>query len=458
MILLSDIEKCDFIDKNGSFSTERFSSVSTDSRSLSQGEVFICLVGENFDGSRFADEALKKQAALLVLPSSEAGKEAYQKFKSKIDTLLVEDSDRFYGQLAHHHTQRWKSESQGQVIGIVGSNGKTTTKEILSFLLKQVYSEKVHSSEKNFNNHIGVPKTLLSLKSQHSLCVLEMGTNHPGEIQTLCEIADPDMGIITNIGHEHMEFFKTLEGVFREESTLYEYLSSKGRKTIIPHSDTFLSKLNGKEGVVSYGEEGDFLCQATNDKLILLPSGNEFSCPSLVGEHNYSNLAASLALIERGLGGKAEDYKEGFANYSPLNNRSSFFSYLSKLIFLDAYNANPSSMKAGLLAFKELVLKRGLSLEETLIIIGDMNELGEESESFHKEIGEFLVKEGFQKCVFIGRFSKNYEAGFGKKAFHSFATVGEYGESLFHEDLKNSSAAFLKGSRSLQLESLIEKS
>jgi UDP-N-acetylmuramoyl-tripeptide--D-alanyl-D-alanine ligase len=332
---------------------------------------------------------------------------------------------------------------------------------MLSFLLKEVIPEKVISTEKNNNNHLGVPLTLLGVTDKTEIVVLELGSNHPGEIKALCDIARPNAGITTNIGATHMEFFGTEEKVFEEEAYLYhsvkDVTDGKGF-FLINIDDPFLKLLEPTEGCLTYGTAPSAMA-----KVSFLDDGAEIHSteidliarnPHITGQHNKLNLITCLLIASRLYPEHKSKFVEACKNFRPTKNRSEWILFENRSVYLDAYNANPSSMKAALQGFKESVLSQGFKMSEACIVLGDMNELGETTPQYHEDVGIYVQNLGFDNVYFVGRFAEYYIKGcaYGRRKTSSAEFKNEYRNQC----LKQFPIHFIKGSRSLQLESLFD--
>ncbi|MBF0364806.1 MAG: UDP-N-acetylmuramyl-tripeptide synthetase [Oligoflexia bacterium] len=467
--------------------------VSTDSRTYQAPEVFIALDGERFKGVDFIKDVLEKGCRFVVYAGSDDDEKIEKLQQQYPDSIFVktEDTLLYLQELAKEHAKQWLSNGK-QLIGITGSNGKTTNKQMLAHFLQEVLGDKLLATDKNFNNHIGVPKTLLMLEEHHEMAVVEMGSNHPGEIKLLCDIAMPTAGMITNVGDSHLEFFKSRDGVFQEKRTLFDSVMKRsGGKGVfvIPGDDVFLARLlaTGEEVIAFSFAAGsgdhNVVCEYTaspsklllkippkvQTKLRLSSEVVEFSNLKIIGKHNFSNLAATFLLALSLLGG-GEKVKgrlvRASENFHPMSNRSSWICgrESGKSFFLDAYNANPSSMRAAIEAVVEYYLINQVSEGEQLFILGDMNELGDAAASLHKEIGQRLAELGAGRVVFIGRYSSSYQEGYheGKRfkkcaSFQSVVcqTKDEFVNTHWAQMKSKFSYFFIKGSRSLALETLI---
>lgn len=344
-------------------------SVTTDSRNCPDGSLFIALKGESFNGNAFAKLALDSGCAFAIIDEAEYAVEGDKRY------ILVDNCLQTMQQLANYHRRQLGT----RVIGITGTNGKTTTKELISSVLCQAHN--VLYTLGNLNNHIGVPTTLLRLKPEHDLAVIEMGANHPGEIKFLCEIAEPDYGIITNVGKAHLEGFGSFEGVIKTKGELYDFLRKKDAITFIHHDNAYLMNIAQGLNLISYGTEDDLYVngQITDNSPYLAfewkagKDGERHQVRTqLIGEYNFPNALAAIT-IGRFFGVEAKKIDEALASYTPQNNRSQLKKTEDNTLIIDAYNANPTSMMAALQNF------RNMTVPHKMLILGDMRELGAES-------------------------------------------------------------------------------
>jgi UDP-N-acetylmuramoyl-tripeptide--D-alanyl-D-alanine ligase len=433
---------------------------STDTRSLVEGNGFLAIVGENFDGHNFIGKALELGASVVFFNSSK-----YLEIESHInqypDRYFVEckDTISFIQELASHHLKWWRGlNPSAPVVAITGSNGKTTTKDMVTHLLNGIFGESVVSTEKNFNNHLGVPYTLLNICADTKAVVLEMGTNHPGELKVLCDIAQPSCGIITNIGMSHLEFFKNEEDVFKEKRVVFDSVMSASKNQgvfVVDGSDQHLKTLPAGKNVI-------FLCEGENLELnvknaVLNVNALELNIENehLTGAHNYFNLSAALSLCLALYPDEIENFKSGSKSFVPGRNRSSWVEHLGLKVFLDAYNANPSSMKASIKGFHQEIISDGYQDDQALYILGDMNELGPSSAKFHREMGQFASEQGVKNAIFVGKFAADYQKSFTGKSY-LFEKISELSFKELSGILNGIKIVFVKGSRSLQLESFLD--
>jgi len=411
--------------------------VCTDSRAIEEGSMFFALKGENFDANEFALQAIEQGAAFAVVDDKTLPQN--DKF------ICVENVVETLQDLARHH----RNQFDIPFIAITGTNGKTTTKELAFAVLSKKY--KVLATKGNFNNHIGVPLTLLRLEKDHEIAIIEMGANHLGEINFLCQIADPDYGIITNIGKAHLKGFGSFDGVLKAKTELYRYINSKFGKIFVQKADTLLmkeSELNDRiyygsgseySGDYSYSEDGKI-------ELHLNVKGKDISfSTNLFGSFNFDNLLSAYC-IGATFSVPFNQIDAALSSYMPDNNRSQVIKSFSNTIILDAYNANPSSVELALTSFSKLEGK------EKVIILGDMLELGSEEENEHKKIIELIHQLEFKDVILVGSI-------FGKindKGYKSFPSVEELNKYLEGNSIENS-RILVKGSRGIALEKLLDK-
>ncbi|MCF8308479.1 MAG: UDP-N-acetylmuramoyl-tripeptide--D-alanyl-D-alanine ligase [Bacteroidales bacterium] len=416
--------------------------ISTDSRNIPADCLFFALKGERFDGNRFAKPALQKGAAYAIVddPSVvENGK-----------YILVDDALEALQQLARHHRERLDIP----LIGITGSNGKTTTKELISGVLSQNYN--LLATEGNLNNHIGVPLTILQINDEHDIAVVEMGANHPGEIALLSEIARPHYGLITNVGKAHLEGMGDLEGVKKTKKELYDFIKKTNGKILINIEDVDLMLMANDIPRLTYGHANTNANVrahqiSANPYLSIEWSAvgykEVFSIETqLLGEYNWTNVMAAIAA---GIlfGVTPADINIALASYSPSDNRSQYLATDSNEVFLDAYNANPTSMQKALTSFMKL------NKTNKCLILGDMKEIGVDAEREHGIIVEMINKfrDKFDTVLLVGEeFSKLAPAD--TETFLDTESLKGY---LEKSPLKGKTI-MVKGSRSNQLESLTE--
>jgi UDP-N-acetylmuramoyl-tripeptide--D-alanyl-D-alanine ligase len=413
--------------------------VCTDTRQITPGCLFFALKGQNFNGNHFAAEALAKGAAYAVIDEVV--------YKTDEHCILVDNTLAALQDLARFHRRQLRIP----VIGITGSNGKTTNKELIYAVLSRKYN--TFATQGNLNNHIGVPLTLLGMDEKTEIGVVEMGANHQGEIKLLSGICEPSHGMITNIGKAHLEGFGGIEGVKKGKGELYNFLFATGGKVFINSRDLTLMKMLGerlekiKTEVIHFPAKGDFLHLELLQADPFIAYEDEAGQPQttqLTGSHNFMNLAAALC-FGKYFGVPMADACAAIREYVPENNRSQWLQKGSNTILLDAYNANPSSMEVALRAFA------GLKAGRKVVILGDMYELGEESETEHRRLGELLAELGFETVFLVG---KQMQAAAVKPRFYYFPDKFSLNNYLMDRKLEDSHI-LLKASRGMSLETVV---
>ena len=409
--------------------------ISTDTRTLKKGDLFFALNGPNFNGNHFAKNALEKGASFVVVDNNDS-----IDLSSKV--LVVNNSLKTLQDLATYHRKKINTP----IIAITGSNGKTTTKELIREVLSKSYE--VLATEGNLNNNIGVPLTLLRLKRKHEIGIIEMGANHLDEIESLCSISLPNWGYITNFGKAHLEGFGSKEGVIKGKSELYKYLKLKKGQILINADDPEQIKQTRDQKVIRFGsnEINDIKISYTSNKknIQVQFKGLNFESP-LYGDYNLTNIAASIAF---GVIFKVDliDIKNAIEGYKSKNNRSQKLIINNVPYILDAYNANPSSMQAALNAFAEN------QAETKTVILGDMLELGRYTKNEHENILNLCLKLNFKEIFTIGKNFKSISINSNKIfRFEKIDTFKEY----FKKNNIVFDSVLIKGSRFLQLENLI---
>jgi UDP-N-acetylmuramoyl-tripeptide--D-alanyl-D-alanine ligase len=414
------------------------SGISTDTRKIERDKIFFALKGENFNANLFAEEALKKGAAWVIAD------EKYFADHEKI--IIVDDALRTLQLLANHH----RKQLPATVIAIGGSNGKTTTKELVSAVLETTF--KTFSTKGNLNNHIGVPLTLLSVSNDTKIAVIEMGANHLGETTLLCEIADPDLGLITNNGKDHLEGYGGMEGVRKGNGELYDFLRNKNGTAFVCADQLDLLEMSEGINRITYGKNEAATCSGKLDELFpylkieLRKTGEQLST-NLIGHYNFDNIMAAVC-IGKHFGCPMERIQQAIAGYRPSNNRSQILKQGSNTFILDAYNANPSSMQAALENFSLMPVKN------KIVILGDMLELGSVSEREHLEMISAIQKQQFEQVILVGtEFEK--VLGKSKTNFLHFKNVHELKDWFEQQQFANH-FFLLKGSRLIGLEKLVK--
>ena len=411
-------------------------SVSIDTRNIKENDIFFAIKGPNFDGNKFAEEAIEKGCSYVISDNLHL-----RKLSDKI--IYVKNSIETLQKLGNYHRRTLKAK----IIAITGSNGKTTSKEILLNVLKYRYN--TIATKGNLNNHLGVPLTLLSMDIDTEIGIIEMGANHLKEIEALCKIAEPDYGYITNFGNAHLEGFKTIEGVIKGKSELYEYLKSNSKLIFYNSQNNTQSNIIGEyTNSFSYGINANDDCQLTKVKSsdnIQVSYKNKTISSKIYGDYNFDNICIAIAIGDF-YNIDFEDIKKGVENYLPDNNRSQITTKESNTIILDAYNANPTSMDLAIKSFEKL------KHTNKVIIAGDMFELGEESNKYHQQIVNYLESTSNIEIFIVGvNFSKTNHSN----KIKSLVTTDELITDLMKLKIKNSSI-LIKGSRGMELEKVIK--
>ncbi len=375
--------------------------VTTDSRVCPHDSIFFALKGERFNGNQFAENAIEKGCAYAVVDEWENNKPENPRI------VVVENVLETLQKLANFHRKKLKIT----IVGITGTNGKTTTKELIATILSREF--KVAFTQGNLNNHIGVPLTLLAINKSHEIGVIEMGANHPGEIRELCEIAEPNIGLITNIGKAHIEGFGSLENVIRTKCELYDFIREHDGKVFVNKDNPTLSEKSEGMDRILYGRDdpGLFVSGTLSAETPFLHfDWNFFEHPHrvkthLVGEYNLDNALAAAA-IGKYFGINAELISSALEAYEPKNNRSQFERTEHNDLIIDAYNANPTSMKAMLEFFSKI--KSDLP---KAVILGEMKELGPIANREHRKMLEYLREQSFDKIYLVGSVFTDGVAG-----------------------------------------------
>ena len=409
--------------------------ISTDSRKIDEGCVFVALKGERFDGNDFAYQVATEGKAACVI-ADRKDLPAHERL------FIVENSLTTLQHLARLHRERCNIP----IIGITGTNGKTTTKELVATTLSKKYN--IIYTQGNFNNHLGVPLTLLRIKPETELAVVEMGANHPGEIAQLCEIAQPDYGIITNIGKAHIEGFGSFDGVIKTKNELYQYLRTKGEslktKVFVNGNNELLMKLSdGMDRIVYKTTDNRQRTTDHTSPFLEIDWNNNNIKTHLVGDYNYENVMAAIA-VGTYFGVEENLIIEALENYVPSNNRSQFIRSEKNEIVMDAYNANPSSMHHSITNFKNI------ADDNTLLILGDMKELGCESENEHRHIIDLLKELNFDNVILVGEEFKKVSHG---TDYMNFNNVEELIDHINQNGIVGK-RILIKGSNSTHLEKL----
>ena len=408
--------------------------VCTDSRKIRDNDLFVSLKGPNFNGNKFAETALENGANYAIVDQKE--------FAVNDNYILVNDCLNTLQKLANYH----RKKSKAKIIGLTGSNGKTTSKELILSVLKLQF--KTIATTGNLNNHIGVPLTLLSIEPETEIAIIEMGANHLKEIELLCNIADPDYGYITNFGKAHLEGFINLEGVIKGKSELYTYLMKKSRLIFINNNDNKQLEITKEyTNKFTFGKTNsnvNYSVNTINPQISISIEDVTIESP-LFGEYNVENLAAAIC-IGKYFNMSNTLIKEGVENCIPNSNRSQIIEKGSNKIILDAYNANPTSMQLALVNFNDI------SEKNKILFIGDMYELGENSHEMHQDIVSTIEEMNFDQTYLLGDL-------FNKTKFSSkikaFANLEDLNNNINLEEISNSTI-LIKGSRGMQLEKILD--
>lgn len=411
--------------------------LTTDSRHCPEGSMFLALKGETFNGNAFAAQSLAQGCRYAVVDEPQYVSPENPRI------ILVDNCLDTLQKLANYHRRRLGT----CMIGVTGTNGKTTTKELIATVLGEKF--KVLYTQGNFNNHIGVPLTLLRLKPEHEMAVIEMGANHPGEIKTLVHIAEPDYGIITNVGKAHLQGFGSFEGVIRTKGELYDFLREKGNSTIfIQNENPYLNKIATGLTCVRYGQTPGL---DVTGKVVSCSPFLRFSWTAegashevqthLIGSYNLDNALAAVT-IGRYFGVEDAKICHALSSYVPQNNRSQLVHTASNTLIVDAYNANPTSMMAALENFRQM------EAAHKVAILGDMKELGEGSHEEHQKVVDFLKECGFERVMLVGP-----EFGGTSSSFEHYKDVKEV-EALLAAHPLQECCVLVKGSNSMKLSEL----
>lgn len=409
--------------------------IATDTRKVEKGQIFFALKGDNFNGNEFALQALENGALYAIIDEA--------RFKTSEKLILVPNVLDCLQKLAQFH----RDFLGIPIIAITGTNGKTTSKELIRSVLKAKY--KVGYTFGNLNNHLGVPLTLLSFNKDTEIGVVEMGANHMNEIAGLCEIAKPDFGIITNIGKAHLEGFGSYEGVIKAKCELYNYLAANNKTVFVNGDDKILIEKSAKIERIKYGRDKSFYCFAEFSEaspFLIVKWKDKVVETQLVGEYNFNNVLLAICI---GSYFKVDeiDILKALSTYKPENNRSQLTQTSKNTLIVDAYNANPSSMELSILNFLNIIG------DNKQLILGDMFELGNNSKEEHQKIIKLIENNGFKNVLFVGQnfiSLKNRP----NSDFHFFENTPALIEYLIKNEIKGMTI-LLKASRGIQLEKII---
>ena len=401
--------------------------ICTDSRKIIQGSIFFSLKGENFNGNKYALQAIKNGSSYAIIDE--------KKYKKNSQTILVNNVLNTLQELATYH----RGNLNLPIIGITGTNGKTTSKELINNILKSKLI--TYATKGNLNNHIGVPLSILEIRKNCDVAIIEMGANHECEINLLCKIAQPNYGVITNIGSAHLEGFKNLAGVIKTKNELYEYIAINKGHLFVNSKDKLLMKLAKGINQTKYGNIGKIDKNIKNNSTFInVKYKNQTIKSNLIGDYQFYNIMLSISIAEC-FKISLKDIKRNIENYTPKNNRSEIINTKKNKIILDAYNANPSSVSAMLNSFAKHKEKN------KLCIIGDMLELGSHSKKEHEKITKLCAKLNLNTFFIGSEFKKiNKDAYINKR---------EFIQHIKNQPIKDKTI-LIKGSRGLCLEKLID--
>jgi len=406
---------------------QQHSTVCTDSRKITNGAIFISLRGENFNGNKYALKAIQDGCSYAIVDEKE--------YDIHQNTILVNNALKTLQDLATYH----RNQLTIPLIGITGSNGKTTSKELINAVLSSELS--CYATKGNLNNHIGVPLSVLEINKKHKIAIIEMGANHQKEIEFLCNIAQPTFGVITNIGSAHLEGFGSLQGVIDTKKELYEFINYNKGHLFVNAGDELLLSLSKGISQITYGTSGDIFGLITEiTPLLSIKYNNEIINSHLIGDFQFDNILLAIC-IGNYFNVSNENIKKSIENYIPTNNRSQLVKTKKNTLILDAYNANPSSMKAMLSSFANQQYKN------KLCILGDMLELGGESNKEHLDIIK-LTNQLELDCIFVGEI-------FHSLTNNSFKNKQELVKHIQGNNI-HKRTILLKGSRGIGLEQLIK--
>ncbi len=411
------------------------SSVCTDTRNIEFNALFFALKGDNFNGNTFAQQALEKGAKYSIVDEQEYVSDR---------CFLVENALRTLQELATYH----RDQLLIPVIALTGSNGKTTTKELINVVLSKKFN--TLATQGNLNNHIGVPLTLLRMTEKTDIAIIEMGANHPKEIELLCTIAQPDYGLITNFGKAHLEGFGSVEGIIKSKSELYDYIKAHQKTIFVNENDEIQVKQTLKyDNVYNFGlmTSVDAAVEIVSSQPHVVLKYNDVTIKSqLTGIYNFNNIAAAI-----GVGSffkvESNDIVSAIESYHPTNHRSQIIEKGNNTIIMDAYNANPTSMMAALENFKQL--EKG----NKVMVLGDMFELGDSAEIEHQEIVNYLESNAIGKAFLIGK--NFYNTRTNGADITTFETFEELKLQLEDHPLENK-LLLIKGSRGMALERILD--
>lgn len=418
--------------------------IQTDSRQVAEGDLFVCLIGERFNAHDFADQVAQAGACALVTD---------RVLNISTPQLVVKNTRLALGALA----SAWRHRFNLKMLAVVGSNGKTTSKEMLGSICKaQFGAEHVLVTAGNLNNDIGVPQTLLKLRSNHQVAVIEMGMNHPGEIDYLAGLVKPDVVLLTNAQREHQEFMKTVMAVAQENGSAFAHLPTHGT-AVFPVSNEFDAcwrEQSTGRATLRFGHGGDFdLLPADQGsevgQAVLNMPGTQITLkPSFIGQHNYANAAGAAAAAHAG-GCSSYAIQTGLEQFEAVSGRLQVALQTQSLLLInDSYNANPDSVNA---ASQVLAAQRG----NTLLVLGDMGEVGDQSDEYHAEVGQFARQAGVQRLYALGDATQHTVHAFGEGAQH-FTNIDTLIDNTMNTTKQGQWSVLVKGSRFMKMERVVQ--
>lgn len=410
--------------------------ISTDTRSLSSGEIFFALKGDNFDGNEYALKALQAGASIVVIDDELVAKSLdSEKF------FLVEDVLKTLQALARLH----RSHMNFPVLAITGTNGKTTTKELIAEIVAKSFN--VHATKGNLNNHIGVPLTILSTPKKCNFLIVEMGANHMFEIDELCKIADPNFGVITNIGKAHLEGFGSVENILKTKTELYRHVADNNGTLFVNENDEMLiSAIPDNANVIRFNELDSKLVIDKTNGFVAVERDNETYKSQLVGKYNFWNIAYSLTIGDH-FNVPSQLMKEAIENYAPKLNRSQYKRIENRSFILDAYNANPTSMKNSISSFSEL------DSDNKILVLGEMKEMGDAAKEEHQKLLDIVKGYNWAKVFLVGEI---FEEITSQAEYIVFESITKLLENIDQSLLAEDGFYLIKGSRSNRMERFME--
>jgi UDP-N-acetylmuramoyl-tripeptide--D-alanyl-D-alanine ligase len=452
MITLRDIKNIGYNNIQNFTDENIITGFSTDSRKINEGDMFFALKGDNFNGHQFIKEVFKLGSALAV--AEEEWFVNNKQLCKGYPILIVNDTLQALAKFANYYRKQFNIP----IIAVAGSNGKTTTKDMLFSVLAKKY--RTVKTEANHNNYIGVPLTIFNIDKSTEIAIIEIGTNHPGEIEYLCKILEPNFGIITNIGKEHLEYFEDIEGVRKEEIVLFDYLTNNGGTIFVNYDDELIKKSNEnytKKISYSFFNSADYIGTVLKNrdnktKLQIVSKEKKQVCfiPSLPGKHNYTNFLAT-ATVGLELGIDASLVEEVCSNFKPSFGRMELMNWNNVTIVKDYYNSNPDSLQKGIETLFEMSCNG-----KKILVLGDMLELGSNSEYEHSAIANIIEKYHFEYLFLFGKESKHtYNSLINKIKFCKHFDDKLLLVKELSKLIKDGDILYIKGSRGMQLEDVI---